>query len=137
TGVTKFAVRSDSSYYDLTTDGVLHDSKGGGWSNTQDFAIAADGTLYWLGTGASNNLLQKQVPGGWQNLATNVSRIALRFGTDLYYLSGTNLYHGGSATPSWANTQDFAIAADGTLYWLATYGLLQLQTATGWVDLDV
>lgn len=61
----------------LSTTGVT--------GNTRDFAIDANGVLYRLG---SDGVLQKQTAGTWQDAATNVSGIALRAGSDLYYLKG-------------------------------------------------
>src|SRR5207244_9213740 len=89
------------------------------------------GTFYILDV---SGLLQKQIPGGWQNLASNVSRVALRNGTSLYYLNGTDLYIDGSLR--YGHTQDFAIDAFGNFYILDNLThVLQMQIPGGWENL--
>jgi len=105
-------------------------------AGVKDFALANDGTLHALKT--TGDLLkstQGGLAGSFTTTNTNVSRIALRGGTDLHYLKGTDLYRSNSSVPSWTNTRDFAIDAGGTLYWLGTGGLLQKQIPGGWLNL--
>src|SRR5262249_6785542 len=128
-GVSRIAIRNRTSLYylsgtNLYVDGALN------FAHTLDFAIDAYGTLYTLDV---SGLLQKQVPGGWLDLASGVSRVAVRHDTSLYYLSGTDLYVDGGL--NYAHTRDFAVDSFGTLYALDVSGLLQQQIPGGWQDL--
>ena len=122
TGVLEFAVGSLGDVYTLNGSGSLKLNGVVSWANTRDFALAPDGTLYWLGTADSGGWLQKKAPGSstWVNVAPNTSKFTIASDGTCYSLMSTNstLYVNGRAV--WANTADFGLAPDGTLYWLGT-----------------
>jgi hypothetical protein len=132
--VIKFAQRPDGTLYTLGSDGWLSVNGQHAWANTRDFALAPDGSLYWL---ATYGLLQHQTPSGWVNVDTNVVKYAVGSNGAVYSLS-SNGWLSVNGQHAWANTRDFALAPDGSLYWLATYGLLQRLSpgSSSWVDVD-
>jgi hypothetical protein len=134
-GMVKFGFRSDGSVFSLGSDGWLYQDGQRGWANTRDFAISPGGQVYWLGNDASNHLLQKQVPGGWQDVASGVVKFGFRSDGSVFSLGSDGwLYQDGQR--GWANTRDFAIGPSGQVYWLGTGGLLQKQVPGGWLNLD-
>ena len=128
TDTVKFFLAPDGTCYSLSTDNQMAlNGAPPTWGNTLDFAVAKDGTVYWLGT---RGLLQKKAPGSsrWENVhsyPTNTIKFSLAPDGTCYSLSADNKMAVNGAPPSWGNTRDFAVAKDGTVYWLGTGGLLQ------------
>lgn len=97
------------------------------WGNTQDFAAAPNGTAYWLGT---SGLLQKlEVGGSWRDVAVDVQGFWLWDG-HLFTLHHNHMMK-RDGTDLWPDTKDFVVAANGTVYWLSTWGLLQRHQVGG------
>src|SRR5207248_9326613 len=108
------ALRADGTFWTLGTDGTTFYIRNARHSNTADFAIAQDGTLYKLN---SSGNLDSVTPGGaWKQVGpTTMVKFALGADGTVWSLGkdGTLYYNGN---PGYGNTADFAIARDGTLY---------------------
>ncbi len=97
-------------------------------SQTQDFSVSGNGTLYWLGT---NGNLERQTEQGWQVVAQDVVKYVVHEDNTVYSLD-TDHWVSANGRHVWRNTEDFNFADDGSLYWHSTGGHLQRRFQGRW-----
>ncbi len=150
--VVKFAVLGND-VFSLSTDNWLFVNDRGTWARTDDFAVAADGALYWLGNdataGASDSRLQVSTlpggTGGFKTFRVNVAKFQIAPTGDVFVLQRDG-WLSMNGRRSQARTIDFKIGKDGRVYWLgndasAGAGDRRLQVSRkplmegGWVTL--
>ena len=131
----EFAVSDAGKAYSLGVDGWLNVDGIRVWSNTRDFELTADQTLYWQ---SNTGLLQRRpLNGVWKTVDRTSTRFAVR-DNGMFYSLGADNVMSVNGTKVWASTQDFVLSASESLYWLSTKGLLQRQLADrSWQNLDV
>jgi subtilisin family serine protease len=124
----KTIVRGDGAVFSLDSENWLCVNGQRTWSNTYDFSIGADETLYWQCT---TGLLQhRRADGSWGTLDDNSVKFAVADNGTLYSL-GADGWMSVNGSNLWSRTQDFTLAGDQTLYWHCTTGLLQHRDQFG------
>ena len=119
---------SDGKVYSLDSNGWLSVNGEPVWNSTRDFALGADGTLYWHCT---NGVLQhRQANGAWDTLGYDVTKFVVTGSGTVYSLDSSN-WLSVNGVQVWSLTADFGLTADETLFWQCTDGVLQKRFAGG------
>ena len=111
---TKFAVSETGVVYSLSSDHWLSVNGRNVWSNSRDFSLEQDGTLYWLGM---NGRLQRQLNKAWQDIGFQVTKFAVNDDGIAFSLDNQG-WLSVEGRQVWSNTSDFSLADDGTLTYL-------------------
>jgi len=132
--IVKTMTNSDGVVYTLDSENWLSVDGNRTWSDTYDFSLANNQSVYKLGTnGDLDRLLPQET---WTNLDTNVTKFAISDAGIAYSLDSNNVLSiNGIST--WSKTDDFLISADQTIFWQSTNGGLYHRLANGtWVVVD-
>lgn len=124
----KSAVGADGTAFSLDSEGWLSVNGTRMWQATRDFALGADGSLYWHCT---NGVLQhRQANGSWETIAYDATKFAVS-NTGMVYSLSADGWLRVNGWKAWSRTADFELAGDQTLFWQCTNGVLQQRLSNG------
>ncbi|MCA9232631.1 MAG: hypothetical protein KDA57_18420, partial [Planctomycetales bacterium] len=124
----KTMVRNDGLIFSLDSENWLSVNGNRIWSNTYDFAVTDDLSIYWHSTNGYLQRLSSQ--GTWTTLDLDVTKFDVDASGVVYSLDADNVLSINGAAV-WSYTADFEIADDQTIFWHCTNGYLMHRLANG------
>jgi hypothetical protein len=126
--IVKSVRASDGTLYELDSAHWLKVNGSRVWAGTHDYGVDANGMVYWHSVGGT--LGRRHADKTWEFLDSSVMKFAVSQAGDAYSLADTGWlsFNGGDA---WANTKDFTLNADGSMYWLETSNILYARSNAG------
>lgn len=126
--VVKSLAASDGRNYALDSSGWLSVDGVRRWENTRDFAVSANGTVYWLGSGG---YLARRLSGGaWETLDRDATKFAVSDAGNVYSV-GLDGWGNVNGQALWSQTADVTVGGDGSVYWQNTAGQLYRRATNG------
>jgi subtilisin family serine protease len=124
----------NGTVYTLDAENWLNINGKHAWSDTRDFSLGADGSVYWLGT--SGQFAHRLLSGTWQTLDRDATKYEVASNGTAYSF-GVDGWVCMNGAQVWNNTADFALAADQSLLWLSNTGDMYRRSTTGvWSVID-